>query len=263
MPDETSLHVTGWGTAQADVASIAGLRKAIPAWAPADTPGHFLKHADEQTVVAVAAVDAAIRAHQFAPEELAEWAVVAAPQSIGRISGASTFARFTKSGGPAVSPHLIPQSSLHSVSGALSILLGTRHPNCGVGGGDDALAEGILVALTMPPLAAKGIWLIATAWDPEPILNDALEITNAPRCYAAALALEVRAASGSFGRVSLVCNGSNGIRHRVQDSPDLNHLCRGLESLPAAGATFAWSLPGGGTLVLEAKPRAATWAAAA
>ena len=59
--DEPVCSLIGWGTARADLAAIAAMRKTLPAWAPKDTPGHFLKHADEQTVLAVAAVDQAIQ----------------------------------------------------------------------------------------------------------------------------------------------------------------------------------------------------------
>src|SRR5881394_3101144 len=141
---EACLHVSGWGTARADLAAIAALRKNLPAWAPKDTPGHFLKHADEQTVVAVVALDNAIQSRGSEIDEYRQWAIVAAPRFIGRMAGAVTFHRYSKSGGPSISPHLIPQHSLHSVSGALSILLATRRPNFGIGGTGPSLTEGLL-----------------------------------------------------------------------------------------------------------------------
>src|SRR5262245_33464524 len=110
---DLSLWVTAWGSARADLATIADMRKSLPSWAPPNTPGHFLKHADEQTVVAVASVDQAIRSHQFTADDYSNWAILAAPRFVGRVAGATILERFTRGGGPAISPHTIPQHSLH------------------------------------------------------------------------------------------------------------------------------------------------------
>src|SRR5262245_34694195 len=85
-----SLSLVGWGTARAELASVAALRKSIPAWASKDTPGHFLKHADEQTVLAVATVDQAICSTNLDLEECRKWSIIAAPRFIGRIAGVAT-----------------------------------------------------------------------------------------------------------------------------------------------------------------------------
>src|SRR5205814_8177737 len=69
-----TLNLCGFGTARADLAAIAAMRKSLPAWAPKDTAGHFLKHADEQTVLAVAALDNAIQSSGPAPENYRDWA---------------------------------------------------------------------------------------------------------------------------------------------------------------------------------------------
>src|SRR6478609_201011 len=158
--DRTNLTASllGWGTSQADLATIAGLRKKLPAWAPSDTPGHFLKHSDEQAVLAVAAVDQTISSAGLDARQFQNWSIIAAPRFIGRIAGVGTLARFGRGGGPAISPHVIPQHSLHSISGALSILLSSRQPNFGVGGTGDSLAEGLFAALTIPSANCAGAW---------------------------------------------------------------------------------------------------------
>ena len=65
LPSGLALELTAWGTAKANQAEAAAMRKELPPWVPEGTPGHFLKHADEQTVVAVAALDAAICSGQL------------------------------------------------------------------------------------------------------------------------------------------------------------------------------------------------------
>jgi hypothetical protein len=203
-PDERGLVVplAGWGMASADLSEVAALRRVLPGWAPADTPAHFLKHADEQTVVAVAAIDRAMAQWGLAIETVRPWPIVAAPQCIGRMAGAATLGRFARSGAPAVSPHLIPQHSLHSVSGALSILLGSRAANLGVSGGANSLEEGLLALLTL--VAAwnvPGAWLVGTAMEPEPQLTDEGRCLNAPRAWAVALAIDLSAAAARCGQL--------------------------------------------------------------
>src|SRR6186997_1501564 len=93
---EHCLQLRGAGTARADLPAIAQLRKQLPDWVPADTPGHFLKHADEQTVLAVAAVDRAITACGTEASTFKQWTVIAAPRFIGRIAGCCTLDRFNR-----------------------------------------------------------------------------------------------------------------------------------------------------------------------
>jgi len=256
---ETCLQLSGWGTARADLKTIAALRKSLPAWAPKETPGHFLKHADEQTVLAVAALDHAIQTSGRSAGEYQQWAIVAAPRFIGRMAGGVTLSRYSAGGGPAVSPHLISQHSLHSISGALSILLSSRQPNFGVGGTSSSLVEGLLTALTFSGPQNNGAWLIATGWDPEPQLDDAGNGCNAPVCHAVALALRPAAEFGALGRLQLLAErGSIESFHSFRWNEDAAGLCRRLTALPAGqAACFAWQLGSGGALSLEATKAAA------
>jgi hypothetical protein len=261
-----SANLLGWGTARADCAAIAGMRKKLPTWAPADTPGHFLKYSDEQTVLAVAAVDQAICSAELDAKQFENWSIVAAPRFIGRIAGVGTLARFERGGGPAISPHVIPQHSLHSISGALSILLSSRQPNFGVGGTGDSLAEGLFAALTFPEGNREGILLVATAWEPEPQLDNEGSCTNSPVCHAVALALEATAAGSGCGNLHL--NFGDGLidaRRKVHWFENAAGLASRLAALVPGGPTgyFAWRLPWGATLVLETRERVAELKAAA
>jgi hypothetical protein len=263
---EACLHLSGWGTARADLKAIAGMRKSLPAWVPKDTPGHFLKHADEQTVLAVAALDDAIQSSGRSASEFRQWAIVAAPRFIGRIAGGATLYRYSAGGSPTVSPHLISQHSLHSMSGALSILLSTRQPNFGVGGTGRSLVEGLLTALTFSGPDAKGTWLAATGWDPEPQLDDAGNCLNAPVCHAVALALRPAERIESLGRLQIVADRRPiESSHMFRWNEDAAGVCRRLTALAPAGQAmcFAWQLGSGGVLTLEATKAAANLRAAA
>jgi hypothetical protein len=262
---EMCLQLSGWGTARADLKTIAALRKSLPAWAPQGTPGHFLKHADEQTVLAVAALDHAIQSAGRSAGEYCQWAIVAAPRFIGRVNGCVTLGRYSAGGGPAVSPHLISQHSLHSISGALSILLSSRQPNFGVGGTGNSLVEGLLTALTFSGPQNSGAWLVATGWDPEPQLDDAGNCCNAPVCHAVALALRPAAEFSALGRLQFVAErGSAESSHAFCWNEDGAGLCRRLTALHAGqAACFAWQLGSVGVVSLEATKAAANLRAAA
>lgn len=265
--DRTNLSASllGWGTSQADLPTIAGLRKKLPAWAPSDTPGHFLKHADEQTVLAVAAIDQAISSANLDVQQFKNWSIIAAPRFIGRIAGVSTLERFGRGGGPAISPHVIPQHSLHSISGALSILLSSRQPNFGIGGTADSLAEGLLAALTFPASGRTGTLLVATAWEPEPQLDDQANCTNAPVCHAVALALQTASQAGSCGELHLQVGEGLDSHHTIRLPENAAGLSTALTSLIPGGpaGTFSWRLPWGATLRLEAHRKIVNLTAAA
>ena len=150
---------------------------------------------------------------------------------------------------------------MHSISGALSILLASRQPNFGVGGTGDSLAEGLLAALTAPLAGCKGVWLVSTAWSPEPVIENG-GCHNKPVCHAVALALEAAAGSQSCGRLQLRTRGES---NDLFQSLDAASLCQALAALEPAGQSehFAWQLAWGATIVLEARKAVARPAAAA
>jgi hypothetical protein len=154
-------------------------------------PPRFLRHADEHTVVGLHAVSTALAARP-AEEDVAGHAVVAAACQSGRLAAARTLAGLAAGGAPSVSPHVVPQCSLHSVAGAVSVALGMHGPHLGVGGGVDALAEGLFAAATFlagGPTTCSAAWLVATEWDEEPALDPRGEPDGDPVCRALAIML--------------------------------------------------------------------------
>src|SRR5205807_656306 len=112
--------VAGFGIVQATPDVVATLRRnPVPLPGPA-LAGSFLKHADEQTVIGLAAVYQAIYNHRLLGIDFSRWGVVAAPCFLGRTALAHALKRFTLEGAWGVSPHLIPHHSVHAVSGTIS-----------------------------------------------------------------------------------------------------------------------------------------------
>jgi len=254
------VGVDGWGYARLAYKDIQGLRKSIPSWAPPDTPNHFFKYSDEQTILAVRAVDSAMQRHGLDAGQHSRWAVVAAPHFLGRVQGANIFRRFLAGGASAVSPHTIPQHSLHSVSGALSVLLATHGPNLGVGGGPHALADALLTATSLFEAdEAPGAWLVCTQWDPEPLPDRDGNCTNEPICHAFALALKPAAAAATSGRLMLYTSERSPVA--VPDASDasvaqiVDQLAL-LDQVPTPRA-FEWRMPWGATAILLVHPVAA------
>ena len=184
-------RVAGHALVESRLSALDDLRgRAAPAGGPA-LPPRFLRHADEQTVVGLHAVLAVI-ATGDPQADLARHAVIAASCQSGRLAAARTLAQLPTGGAATVSPHVVPQCSLHSVAGAVSVALGMHGPHLGVGGGPEALAEGLLTAATVlthgdPECTAA--WLVATDWDEEPALDPAGRPRTDPVCRGLAIKL--------------------------------------------------------------------------
>lgn len=192
---DLSVNIAGWGYAHLRAADFAGLRRSLPTWAVEGTPLHFFKHADEQTMLAVHAVDNAIQRHGLDPRAQEAFGVIAAPRFLGRTAAGAVIRRYLKDGAQGVTPHIISQHSLHSVSGAISVLLGCKGPNLGVGGGPRALDDALLTQLSLfSSENIPGVWLVGSAWDPEPIIDRDGNCLNEPECFAFALAVQSIAA---------------------------------------------------------------------
>jgi hypothetical protein len=172
-------------------------RKSAPAFKGVELPGHFFKHADEQTIVALRAVEQAAEHYRLDTRELKNWGLIAAPRYIGRLTGTNVLYKFPRGGTTSVSPHIVAQCSLHSVAGAASIALGMHGPNVGIGGGRFAIVDGLTAALTLFETArVPGVWLLLSEFDAEPLPDEEGRPLNDPTCHAVALAI-VPGASGA------------------------------------------------------------------
>lgn len=189
-PADLTAAVVAAGSAAVRLSACGPLRKCPPSYPGVELSGHFLKHADEQTIVALLALRQATDRYAFDPRDHADWAIIAAPRFIGRLTGANVIHKFPRGGTSAVAPHIVAQCSLHSISGAASIALGMHGPNVGVGGGEWAIGDGLVAALTLfEAIRVPGVWLLLSEFDSEPIPDEEGRPRNDPTCHAVALAL--------------------------------------------------------------------------
>jgi len=255
MPSFTAA-IDAWGTARLGLPAIAALRKSLPAWVPESIAGHFLKYADEQTVAAVSAIDRAIQSHEINLSQRCDWPIIAAPRFLGRIAGLVVIRGYDQRGPQSVSPHIIPQNSLHSISGALSILLASHGPNVGVGGGPESLDDAILAAFSLPgSSAAEGCWLVATAWDPEPVADRQGRFSNEPICHACALSLRFAARELAGGELHFRPASTTRREARsLEPQMSVSRIVSQLEQLEAGESChLSWLLNWGGEVVLSVR----------
>jgi hypothetical protein len=189
---QAGCAILGHAFVESSLSGVAALRDGPPPASATHLPARFLRHSDEHTVVAVHAV-LAVMASVKQAVAFDRCGVVAAPCQAGRIMTARSLSMLRTGGAVMVSPHIVPQCSLHSLAGAVSVALGMHGPHLGVGGGPDALAEGLFSAMSLfQPGAASGCdaaWLIVTEWASEPELDASGAALGDPVCRAVAMLL--------------------------------------------------------------------------
>ncbi len=174
----------------ANALTIAALRKQPTVIASEPMSASFLKHSEEQTVVAIETVRAAIGQFTEPQPEFRDWGVVAAANFFGRIQIARSITAYPTDGAWGVSPHLIPHQSLHAISGTLSQSLKAYGPNFGVGGGPNSVREALLLAASLlADSSLPGLWLILTGYESERIPSADANVTPTPNCCGIAMAL--------------------------------------------------------------------------
>jgi hypothetical protein len=245
--------VGGHALVEAKLSEIGPLRdRPAPADAAPLSP-RFLRHADEQTVVGVRAVLEAMAAHPAPRPSFADYGVVAAPCRAGRFATAQSLAQARVGGGVAVSPHVVPQCSLHSLAGAVSVAFGMHGPNVGTSGGDHAVAEGLFAALSLltaeaaaPGGGLPGLWLVLCGWDREPALDEQgkpLSVPSAdePVCRALAIALTADVAAGAGLQFAIRLTDTTAVRSAADSRPHVAHDILSLSRALAAGTDVSWS----------------------
>lgn len=247
-PFERTWPVTALGRFSTLVSEIPDVRKRLQAeLIAADRPAN-LRHADEQGVACLAAMREALTSCNRPASEFQNWGVVAAPRTPGRSAMTDTILRFPKDGAWGASPHVIPNCSLHSPSGLVSVTYGLRGPNYGVGGvaGRECDIWTALVAFDSS-LQTPGAWLLLSA------------IGQDDMCRAIAMAVQFQDCAAAF-QVTVHFGAMPGLAMTPKFT--LESLDRVL-ALPHSPLSHCrWSLGGGGTMEWRWRANASLRAAA-
>jgi hypothetical protein len=241
--------VQGFGTVRVAAAEVPALRKR-PGLASAPTlPSGMLNHADEQTVVGVAAVLRALAAWPPPLPDFRGWGVVGSPRFPGRVLLSVALEKFGRLGPLSVSPLIVPFQSLHALSSMVSLALRIHGPAIGVGGGSDGFGQALLTALSLQQTEElPGVWVVMTCWDPEPYSDMATVPESPPFCHAAALAVTRETAGVYSAGPHLRLAAQNG----NEAAPSLTQLVRFLDGAAATDRVWRCSVPGGYELELTA-----------
>jgi hypothetical protein len=259
----TPCGIVAHALVEARLSEIPGLRDAPGTAGGPILPPRFLRHCDEQTVVGLHAVLRGLAASGRPVEAFARHAVVAAPCHAGRFMAAKSLAGMRQGGAVMVSTHVVPQASLHSIAGAVSVGLGLHGPHIGVSGGPDALAEGLLAAVSLLEAGTAGdtggVWLVATAWDTEPPLD--AEGTPLTDPLLRGLAIGIEAGADAFVTLSLEERDVDSTTRTDADVDPAAAIQDLALALSAGGERgVSWSLACAGTARLRAvvRPRTAS-----
>jgi hypothetical protein len=154
-------------------------------------PPRFLRHCDEQTVVGVRAVLEAIAAMPEPTASFARYGVIGAPLQAGRIAAAQTLSQVAKAGGIAVSPHIVPQCSLHALASAVSVALGNARAERSARAAAPRRSpkDCSRPCRSCAPPAATACGSCSPSGTRSRVLDDAGAPTNDPLCRAVAMAI--------------------------------------------------------------------------
>src|SRR5262249_4816887 len=204
-----------------------------------------MKSADDQTFVGITALLHAVHAAGWGNASFHDWGAIGVPRFVGRMNIAVAVSQSLRDPTWSVSPNIIPNQSLHSLSGTISLALGLHGPNFGVGGGPNAVAEGLLTAIsTMKSGRLPGLWVVLTQFDPEPKPDEKGVSAIPVTCLAAAIALVPTGPS----------RGSLRLASRPSTAAEATALPRLIDFLgKSVGSKLAWECPvkGIGTLELS------------
>jgi len=235
MSKEWIGSVRACGTASFDKSNVSEFRASVQSKLSSRSLTVNLRHVDDQGVAAVAAMLDATE--DCAPHSFNEWGVVAAPRTPGREIITASLNRYATDGAWGVSPQIIPNYSLHSMSGLLSVAFKLAGPNLGIGGIEGREADVFLASMALlSSNTLKGVWAVMTGWQPAN-----LDAPNAV-CRAVALAIDSSANCDSTLRLSMY--GGRGEKFSLESFYSMM-----ASAIP--GQECRWTLPGGGTITWQ------------
>ncbi len=248
--------IAGWHSVRLGQDELASLRKS-PAPLPAAVQAPSLKHSDDQTVAALAALCRAMLGCELADIDYDTWGIVASSRFIGRGAVVSTIEKYANEGPWGVSMQVTPHQTVHAISSTLSLALRCHGPCIGAGGGPHDESSAVLAAISLLQRpSVRGVWLLFTGWEPEMTIDRAGRPTAAPECVAAALAMLPAPPAKHHSALRILGQtGSHWRPHPPAVEPvRLTTLFSAAASNPASAVSLRVDLGGGLRMELELQP---------
>lgn len=195
--------IAAFSTCRMSFEEVNKLRKQSDA-IPGKLGNGTLRHADEQTLCALAATQIVIQKLEGVANDFQNWGVVGSSRYLGRQAFAQSLTRFAAEGPWNVSVQIVPNRSLHSPPSMVGLALGCHGPCVGVGGGLDGETDGwITAASLLEQHHLSGMFLVFSGWDPDEEVDLEGNPLNAAHCTAGVLALQSASASSNIATLKI------------------------------------------------------------
>lgn len=196
----SELSIVAHGSASLTVAELAAMRKEPLSTLPAGLSPQFLRHSEDQTLAALAALSKAMRQLSAPRLDFSDWAIACTSDHLGRKAFASVIEKYGVDGPWGVSVQVIPHCTAHAVAGTASLALQSHGPCIGVGSGRSGDCESLLwIASMLRGEDCSGAWVLLSGWSAEPMHNTGAGPRELSKCLAAAIALEPHPSPRSVG----------------------------------------------------------------
>ena len=189
------IAASGWLAVRST--EIGRLRSQVASAYPGTLSAGLLKQSDTQNLVGLLLLRQLLDENRIATNDCEQWGLVAAARMLNRHRVAESLAKFRENGAWTTSPHLIPNSSLHTQSGILSQALKLHGPNIGAGGMKGSEGDALWAAATLlQGDQLPGVWIVLTGWEKETLDDEDI------LCQAAAFALRPLTKQSSLPRLT-------------------------------------------------------------
>ena len=196
-------EVTGYSALRFTPEDVNALRKKSHEL-PGDLGNSLLRHTDEQTLAALAAVKDATQQFPQSTPDYRDWGVVCSSRYLGRTAFAQSLVKFAAEGPWNVSVQVVPNRSLHSPASMVGLALGCHGPCVGVGGGLDGETDAWITATSLlesPSVA--GMWMIFCGWEPDELIDTEGDALRESFCSALVVALRPLTESSGKARMRI------------------------------------------------------------
>lgn len=195
--------VAAFATIRMTFEEVNALRKKSDSL-PGNLGNSLLRHADEQTLAALAAARDTVARMECPPQEFGDWGVVCSTRYLGRKAFAESLTKFAAEGPWNVSVQVVPNRSLHSPGSMVGLALGCHGPCIGVGGGLDGETDAWITAMTLlDQHAMPGMFMIFSGWEPDEHIDVEGKPLTDSRCTSLVLALQPSTAKSSVARLKI------------------------------------------------------------
>ncbi|HEY4234108.1 MAG TPA: hypothetical protein VGM76_11815 [Lacipirellulaceae bacterium] len=251
------LSIVASGAARMTMPELAALRKESLPNLPVPLSPLLLRHSDEQTLAALAAISKATKSIAMASKDFRDWAIVSSSRSLGRGAFAAVVDKYRSEGPWGVSVQVIPHCTAHAVAGTLSLAIGSHGPCSGTGGREvDAVLSAASI-LRQPGWC--GAWIVFSAWLPELAIDTSGRPTSDSICMAAAIAVTRQRSACSLGTIRIAAPRAADLASRDASEGEASSVGFTEFLCDQSGHRRSWASPATSAVQIEVDLARGSW----